>query len=343
MKLAFVIQFYPYQYYQFKYLIDYLKADVFYTTPQDKSARGLFDINGNKVDVEYFSNYDAAVFNHPYKKYFTKIRMQTKSKKSCQITHSLLGTFYDIKCAACFNDPFIGSIMPRDYLKVGSWRRYHEKFSGYFPEMTFVDSNPICCRFKDLDITPVKKGSLGIILGEFSPVDSILLDAAFLDTYYDFSEIHMRTHPLKSTVVAEKLMIKSDINGKRIILDESRDYNSPDKFISNKEYLIGGSSSLMIEASLISRIQNKDQKILFHQSRRDIDLGFLKEFDEKDPAFSLARDSNLYSNFMHIDDILEQHKLAIEESINRDYSRKYYEWNLMKHMFQQDKLPEEVL
>ena len=153
-RIMFVVQYFPYQYNQFKLLIDKLDADVYYKSNLDLGGADnrvlprklVYDLDGNEYDLDMIKakGYDYMIYTGPDKDYIETLAKTTRYQFTIYLSHSLMGTQYDISIAMPYEKHCIG-VMPGLWTNFDSFE--HNKYLWRLKNRSwrFVESksNPI--------------------------------------------------------------------------------------------------------------------------------------------------------------------------------------------------------
>lgn len=316
MKILFMVQYYPYQYNQFKQLIDKLGADAYYKSDlrnftNDKrniAKMEFYDVithEKNTLDDLSKKNYDFVIYTGPSRTYLKKIHNITKYKFTICLSHSLMGTQYDCKMGMPWISRTIG-IMPYIWTKYDSFKHVQELIKNDYGceyEQITSKSNPIVAEaLSQQPRVEIEKGTIGLVLGELSPFeqgrDMCLRNLERLGC----NKIKVKFHPL--TRAEDKALFEN--NPKIKILNT--DMNKYD-FTDSCEYLVGAASSLILEASMRAKYFNRDQKFARLKIKRGVDIN-LPTLDE----FDIIKHS--LDKFTMYDDMIMSPEKVIDEHIN---------------------------
>lgn len=311
-KILFCVQYYPYQYNQFKLLINQLNCDIYYKSNLDRGGADnrvlprklVYDLDHNEYDLEDIAKkeYDYLIYTGPYKDYIQLLAKATKYKFSIYLSHSLVGTQYDISISMPYGDRTIG-VMPRSWMNFDSFE--HIKYLCRMKNRSwkFVESksNPIVA--ETLSYNPNIKPEpnvLGIIFGEKSPFETSKV--AILDNYkrLGIEKVKIKFHPLTEKKDMELFKDHS--------LFEILDISTPKyDFTDSCEFLVGGASSLLIESIIRNKYFGHNQKLMKLSIKRgmDINLPTLYTYNENSNS-----DLSLY------DDMIANPVEVIKEHVN---------------------------
>lgn len=320
MNIAIVIQYYPYQYNQFKILIDKLGIDSYYITNTIADSGNTITncITGLGVDFSTFEKYDYIIYTGPPSRISRKIASYTKYNFTVYYSHSLIGTLYDIGISIN-KDNHSAGIIPRIWTTFDS---YNKVLSDNPNHNNFITTKSYPLVLETLNYssnyTPDSK-SVSIVLGEKSPFETVdKLVRSFSNDNNIYNNKYIKFHPLTTKENAE--LFSPDYY---TILDCHK-YD----FTDRSKYVISAASSLLVESILRSRFYNTDQKFLRFPIKRRIPIEHLPRIqDYKDYIYYdyykiyndlLPDDYRSKSLYEINNDIIKEQVLALE-LIERNY------------------------
>lgn len=309
-----VVQFFPYQYNQFKALADAIGADVVYkTTEQEFEAGARWNGVYRTIDGKFVSTEELQARGYTYVVYtsrpyagLSKLAQWTKKKVGYCIPHSLIGTRYDVSLGlADFND-LIG-MLPEGWIGTDACS---EEMDTRRPSKYIVTkSNPLVAQvIERAPRVKVEPDTLAVILGCLSAFRSYYPIVKALQEWYE--KTHFRTlavkvkfHPL--TKMDDVRMFTEDPTFE-ILPTQMDKYD----FTDSCEYIIGGASSLMTEAWLRGKHFGTHQKFTQFPDRRGTGFRVATSNLERVEFTIITAESNIDS--MLVEDPIQEIQSAME-------------------------------
>lgn len=295
MKVMFVLQYFPYQYEQFKPLIDELGADAFYRIHTDNQTQyfnsKVFDVNtGNPVHYKDIpqDKYDCLVYTGTWCESLLKFADKCKYKNIVCMSHSLIGSLYDIGIVTAAHPRAVGFV-PEAWLDFPSFHKRCSIIQEEDGNTKYVvsKSHPIAMQALMAYRSELPdERTLGVILGHKSPFKHFSEIVDRLVKENGFAKVKVKLHPLTDDSVIEEYWNKPYIS----VLPKS--YDKYD-WLDSCGYVIGGCSSLLIEEILRAMYFNSGQKFKqFPFKRRGIPLDI-----EDDTSKIWSTHSNMFEGF----------------------------------------------
>lgn len=318
MKSLFIIQYYPYQYNQFKLLIDKLNCDVLYKvdtrnlniTGKDSSHTELYSLDHKVVPISELKSkgYDYLIYTGPCKQHMVRLAEEvTKYGWTIYLAHSLMGTIYDCQMATPWTKKSIG-VLP--FL----W----EDFDSYNHTLELLNKDKCGCRYvrslsnpivaealsSSPSVTP-EKDTLGVILGELSPFEQAV--KVIKDNYrrLGIKKIKIKFHPLTNEY-NKSFFYNSGLPIEYLPIDTNK-Y----EFTDSCEYLLGGASSLLLESIMRAKYFHTNQKFMKLYIRRGIDIN-LPTMNKFNPEIA----DRYLSEFTLYDKMIDHPYLIISEYLS---------------------------
>lgn len=303
-----IVQFFPYQYHQFKHLADAINADVVYKTTEKEFESGVRfagqyrTLSGEVVSSEELMarNYDYVVYTSRAYLGMSKIAAQTVKKVGFCIPHSLIGTRYDSSLGLGDFEHLVG-IMPMSW--IGTKACTEEMETRRPSDYIISKSNPLVAQAIDREPrVKVEGDTLGVILGCLSAFKSYYPIVKGVQDWYEKTHnrslgVKVKFHPL--TDMEDVKMFTEDPTFE--ILDTQMDKYD---FTDSCEYLIGGASSLMTEAWLRGKHFKTGQKFTQFPDRRG--TGFkVSQSDRESINFMDAEARSTVDSMLSVDPIPE--------------------------------------
>lgn len=316
-KALFVCQYAPYQYEQFKLLIDQLDVDVYYKSNLQTAGRTLpkeviYDLDGNPYTLDDIEKkgYDYLIYTGNAKNYIEHLAKRTKFHYTVYLSHSLMGTQYDVSISMPYYERSIG-IMPSLWTKFDSFEhvKYLWKLRNRSWKFIEVQSNPIVAQV--LSTAPkveMDKNSMGIILGEKNPFETSRDLVLNTKERLGLGSLYIKFHPLTD----KKDRDFFTPNNFTVLDTHSPKYDFTDRC----EFLVGGASSLLIEACMRNAYFQLGQKYAKFAIKRGVDID-LDKIDKFNPQTS--PDLTTYDSLiMSPEEIIKEH-IATIEFIEKNY------------------------
>lgn len=333
MKGFCLIQYFPYQYDQFKNFIEKMDLDwgrrydlrVSSTIP-----RMAMIVNNHEIPfsncTEFMSQYDYMIYTGQSSKIIDTLGSYTKSGIVFYIPHSLVGTIYDTNIALTSGERSVG-LIPKCWSNFSSYKHAIEKYIndvGANPRVINTKTNPILMNLyedkipTDEDRRVIKSNNtIGIILGHKNP----------FETYKNDLLKYMDDHGIEKAEVRMHMLSYDQYDS--IFGDNDRFYpNNPyedDKyeFLNRHKYIVGAPSTLVIEALLRNEKFNLGQEIYRFRDKRQIESD-LPELgvDKWEPHNAL-----IYKDFIldNSDEVVEEYSEIITKYIedNNKWKSRY--------------------
>lgn len=251
---CFLIESYHYQLDQFKALIEHTGWDYYFlynTHDYERKNKGIYDKDLNPVDIdailenegEKYSAYiqSGSAINHPD----INLSKICEKKRPINFSHSILGMTVDHSAGVSVTKNRFG-LYPDSWLNIP---RISEKVEKYPNNCYKIETHPIMTQVLEKPMVEQEKNTLGIILSVQTGYAKLI--PAIKDIASQFDKVYIKPHPLKANCARS---FKSIPNVECVPPDGSK-YNFTDRC----EFIVAGSSSLFVEATLRSKLFNLNQ------------------------------------------------------------------------------------
>lgn len=326
MNVAFILQYYPYQYEQFLPLIRALHADAFYRIHSDNQSKyynsKVFRVeDGTPVHYKNFEqdHYDCIVYTGTWCASLNKFADRCKFKDILYMSHSLIGSLYDIGIVTPSDVGREIGFVPDVWTTFPSFEKRCEiirEEKGY-TDFVVTKTHPIAAQALTTPRQTIPDSrTLGVILGHKSPFPHFSEIVDDLVKTHGFAKVKIKLHPLTDDSVAKEFFDKPYIE----ILP--KDYDKY-QWLDSCGYIIGGCSSLLIEELLRAMYFRTGQKFKqFPFKRRGIPLSI-----EGHESVLWSLDAPEFRDFA-VDPIviIDEHITTLERVLNKTEEIHKIDW-----------------
>lgn len=280
MKLL-ILQYYPYQFHQIKSFIDYLGDDLLivarFTEEESKAGvnlggfRGINRVTGelddyllNPESLMSTTDFEYVIYTGVPFKGLSEMAKCTERGFAVCIGHSIIASRYDASLVMPSYDNVIG-MMPECWLSFDAIRKEAATIPG--GKFIKVYSAPIVSEVIKKKPEVEVENKIGAIFGCKSAFKTYHKVLKGLKEEFNAEKVKVKFHPLTNMNDPDVINIIQDLDFEILPTDY-------DKFMftDSCKYLIGGCSSLLIEAYLRHLHFNTSQHISKFKERRGIEL-----------------------------------------------------------------------
>lgn len=277
MKGLCIVQYYPYQYDQYKFFAEKLGLDMAYRHDireggdhSSKSQISIIEGDTTRIvkfsDSDFFKNYDFLMYTGPSCISLDKLALSTRKGKIFYSPHSLIGTIYDSGISMSCSDNAIGFI-PRCWSEFSSYHTALDRFiegNGKEPNVVFTKTHPMLVQvYNKIPNFKIDDKSIGVILGHRNPFQSYKNLVDEYSAKNGISKIRVRFHMLSYPRYYEFFNDEDYIRSNPFEEDK---YD----FTDSCGTLVSAPSSLLVESYLRSKYYQTGQNVLKFPDQRGV-------------------------------------------------------------------------